>query len=45
MVMREICRAVVEVCPEFKGVLVPLCEYRNGKCEEFFPCGRVKEAK
>lgn len=41
-VMKEIVRQVVEICPEFKEVLVPLCEYRNGKCSEFFPCGRTK---
>lgn len=37
-VMQEIVRQVVEVCPEFKDVLVPNCVYRNSKCEEFFPC-------
>ena len=40
-VMQEIVRQVVELCPEFKEVLVPLCEYRNGKCSEFFPCGKA----
>lgn len=39
-VMQEIVRQVVEVCPEFKDVLVPNCVYRNGKCEEFFPCNK-----
>ena len=39
-VMQEIVRQVVEVCPEFKEVLVPLCSYRNGKCTEFFPCNK-----
>lgn len=34
-----ICRAVEEVNPEFKGLLVPLCVYRNGICEEFHSCG------
>lgn len=38
-VMQEIVRLIVKVCPEFKEVLVPLCEYRNKKCTEFFPCG------
>ena len=37
-VMQEICRQVVEVCPQLKSVLVPLCKYRNGKCTEFFQC-------
>jgi hypothetical protein len=41
-VMKEIVRQVVEICPEFKEVLVPLCEYRNKYCSEFFPCGRIK---
>lgn len=39
-VMQEIVRQVVMLCPEFKEVLVPLCKYRNGKCTEFFPCGK-----
>ena len=41
-VMREICKQVTEVCPEFKHLLVPLCIYRNGLCEEFKPCGAAK---
>lgn len=46
-VMQQIVREVEEKCPEFKGLLVPLCEYRNGKCTEFKPCGKqlVKEIK
>ena len=40
-VMKEIVRQVVEICPEFKEVLVPLCEYRNKYCSEFYPCGRI----
>lgn len=39
-VMREICDKVIELCPEFKSVLVPQCEYRGGICTEFYPCGR-----
>lgn len=41
-VMQEIVRQVVSVNPEFKDVLVPLCEYRNGLCTEFYPCGYNK---
>lgn len=37
-VMQEIVRKVVQVAPYMKSVLVPLCVYRNGKCEEMFPC-------
>lgn len=42
-VMQKMVDLVVEQYPEFKNVLVPLCEYRNGKCTEFFPCGRYKK--
>lgn len=42
-VVREMCRLAVESNPEFKSVLVPLCAYRNGKCTEFFPCGKSNE--
>lgn len=37
-VMEEIVRQVVTVAPYMKGVLVPLCIYRNGKCTEMFSC-------
>lgn len=37
-VMRMIVNEVVKVAPYMKGVLVPLCVYRNGKCTEMFPC-------
>ena len=37
-VMQMICKEVVKKCPEFKSLLVPNCVYRNGKCDEFFPC-------
>lgn len=47
----ETTRAVMEMIvdkahiinPEFKEakVLVPNCVYRNGKCDEFFPCNKV----
>lgn len=37
-VMQEIVKKVVQVAPYMKSVLVPLCVYRNGKCEEMFPC-------
>ena len=42
IVVRKICDLVLEKCPEFDGLLVPLCEYRNGKCTEMFPCGKYK---
>ena len=41
-------RAVVELmrdevereCPEFRGLLVPMCEYQGGVCHEMNGCGR-----
>ncbi len=39
-VMKMMVEAVLEVCPEFKTVLVPECVYRGGRCTEFFPCGK-----
>lgn len=39
-VMQEMCRQVIDKCPEFKDVLVPLCGYRGGICTEFNCCGR-----
>lgn len=41
-VVEEICKLVIEKCPEFKTVLVPNCVYRNGLCTEFKPCGLAK---
>lgn len=42
-VMQAIVKAVVEVAPYMRDVLVPLCKYRNGKCTEMFPCGGGKD--
>ena len=42
-VMKMICDEVIKVAPYMKDVLVPLCEYRNGVCEEMFPCGKYKK--
>lgn len=39
-VVKEMCRLVEEATPEMKGLLVSLCEYRNGVCTEMFPCGK-----
>lgn len=40
-VMKQIVDLVLETNPEFKNVLVPMCEYQDG-CPEFNPCGRQK---
>ena len=42
-VMLEICKQVEELNPEFKGLLVPECVYRNGLCTEFYPCGAAEQ--
>lgn len=42
-VMKEICRQVELACPPMKGLLGPMCTYRNGKCTEFYPCEEMKE--
>ena len=40
--VQTMCDLVVEKCPEFEGMLVPMCEYHNGKCHEMKPCGRYE---
>jgi len=35
----EMCRLVIEACPEFADFLVPMCEYQ-GVCHEMASCGR-----
>ena len=35
-IVRMMCKEVLKVCPEFEGLLVPMCKY--GKCHEMFPC-------
>lgn len=44
-VVEEICRQVVERCPEFSGVLVPMCVYHGGVCHEMQPCDKRKRCK
>lgn len=38
-VARVMCNEVLKVCPEFKGLLVPMCAYHGGVCHEMLPCG------
>lgn len=42
-VILEIRKKVLEVAPYMKDLLVPLCKYRGGICEEMFPCGKKEE--
>ena len=39
-VVKMMCLEVLEQCPEFEGLLVPMCEYHGNKCHEMQPCGR-----
>lgn len=45
MLVQEICDAVINVCPEFRGLLVPNCGYRGGICDELNCCGRNEKYK
>jgi hypothetical protein len=37
-IVRMMCDEVLKVCPEFNGLLVPMCQYHGGKCHEMFSC-------
>lgn len=37
-IVQTMCNLVEEKCPEFKGLLVPMCEYHGGTCHEMYPC-------
>ena len=39
-VVAEICKAVIDKCPEFEGLLKPACEWQGGNCYEMQSCGR-----
>lgn len=43
--VKMICKAVTEVCPEFKEELVPMCVRNGGVCHEMFPCGERREGE
>ncbi len=43
-VVQEMCRLVIERCPEFEGLLVPMCLYHGGVCHELNGCGRCHHA-
>lgn len=38
MAIKAMCLEVLDVCPEFENLLVPMCAYHGGKCHEMFPC-------
>lgn len=43
-VVSEMCKQVIKLCPEFKGLLVPMCVYNGGICHEMKPCKKHHEA-
>ena len=38
--IRTICEMVDDSFEEFRGLLVPMCEWCGGLCHEMYPCGR-----
>jgi thymidylate synthase ThyX len=42
-VVLEMCRRVVSECPEFDGLLVPMCIYNGGVCHEMKGCGLCEQ--
>ena len=36
---QAVCREISAVCPWIAPHMVPMCKFRGGVCEEFFPCG------
>ena len=39
-VVQRMCNLAEQVIPEFKGLLVPMCEYHGGICDEIHGCGK-----
>jgi thymidylate synthase ThyX len=37
-VVKAMCSEVLNVCPEFYGLLVPMCLHNGGVCHEIFSC-------
>lgn len=44
-VVEKMCALVARANPEFAPFLVPMCEYHNGICHEFNPCGKYPASK
>ena len=38
LLVMQMCNLVESACPEYKGLLVPMCRWRNGLCDEMMPC-------
>ena len=44
-IVKAMCLLVEQYTPEFKGLLVPMCQYHGGKCHEIYPCNANKESE
>ena len=44
-VVKQMCDLVLETNPEFEGLLVPMCVYRNGLCSEPQSCGLCENVR
>jgi thymidylate synthase ThyX len=42
-VVTQMCKLVVEECPEFDEFLVPMCFYHGGVCHEMKGCGLCEQ--
>ena len=40
-VVAEMCQKVLDKCPEFAGMLIPMCQYHGGVCHEMNPCWKI----
>lgn len=45
MVVRAMCLEVLDKCPEFEGLLVPMCQYHGGVCHEMNPCFKANQSE
>ena len=41
-VVERMCKLAEKVMPELSGLLVPMCEYHNGRCGEINGCGKAE---
>lgn len=42
-VVSKMCELVIDKMPEFRGLLVPMCQYHGGVCYEMNPCKEEKK--
>lgn len=42
-IVSKMCELVIDKMPEFRGLLVPMCQYHGGVCHEMSPCKEEKK--